>query len=80
MFTATRLTTKTTSVTTGPVDYTNHTGLALCGHIILPEFECTLVGPGQYPRYTSAVKDGLRADARLNYSTVIVFMVAEPVR
>ena len=48
MFTTTRLTTKTTSVTTGLVDYTNHTGLALCGHIILPEFECTLVGPGQY--------------------------------
>ena len=78
MFTTTHLTTTTTSMTTRLPDDTNHKGLALCGHTILPGCDCKLVGPGQYSRYTSAVKDGrpwvakkhhtrLRADARLSY-------------
>ena len=78
MFTTTHLTTTTTSMTTRLLDYTNRKGLALCGHIILPGCGCTLVGPGQYARDTSAVKDGrpwvaqkhhprLGADVRLHY-------------
>ena len=32
--------------------------LALRGRMILPGCDCTLVGPGQYPRYTDSRKDG----------------------
>ena len=46
----------TTSMTTRLHDDTNHKGLALCGRIILLGCDCTLVGPGQYTRCTSAVK------------------------
>ena len=76
----------TTSMTTRHQDNTIHKGLPLCGHITLPGCVWTLVGPGQYPRHTSAVKDGWpwvaqkhRRRLQAANMTQLLYMVAEPV-
>ena len=87
MLTTTHLTMMTTSMTTRLHDNTNHKGLALCGHIILPGCDCTLVGPDQYPRCTSAVKvrEAMGSPkaphaTKSRRKTQLLFMVAQQLR